>query len=371
MAAKVTSGEAAAATASAIFASQLCARRQEILSSYERRLADKGSRLVRDDAMRREVLAHVTEIFDEVLAELQGGAPLPVGHGRELAKSIGSARAAHGVHPVESLQAAAEFFTAFLQESCEWLGMDADSPLILATLALNRSLLARIREAAVAYNGFLIKKMYATLLDERQQLARNLHDRVGAAVSVGYRQLELFSLHQEAGSAPSAEAAERVESAKQALAQAISDIRQMIADLRLADPFHGLERTLLDYLHAAGETDVVTDVVVNGDEAWVSARVRDEVFLILREALRNALRHGRPRTVLVRIDIAPHELCAAVEDDGRGFDRRKPGSGSGIRSMQERVALLDGIFRISSAEGKGTQVEILIPLEGVESTRAQ
>ena len=72
-----------------------------------------------------------------------------------------------------------------------------------------------------------------------------------------------------------------------------------------------------------------------------------------------------------RQTLAPHELRAAIEDDGRGFSAEKPDhSGSGIRSMQERVALLGGVFRLASIAGKGTQVEIQIPLEGTQSAHS-
>ncbi len=352
----------------AVLASYLDSHRQEILDEYVRRLADRRSRLVVDQETRLQVVAQAADSLDEVIASLRSNDPVLDVRDRVLAKNIGVSRAARGVHPVESLQAATEFFAAFIYGMLGCFELDENAPLVQATLALDQSIMLRISEAASSYSSFLIDNIHRAHLDERQLLARNLHDRVGAGISVSYRQLELFSIYRE--NDPVA-AGNRVESARQALAQVITDIRQLTADLRLVEPLHGLEKALREYVDAAGDTDVAAEIIVNGNETWASDQVRDEIFLVVREALRNALRHGAPRNVVALIDIAPHELRAAIEDDGRGFSAEKPDhSGSGIRSMQERVALLGGVFRLASIAGKGTQVEIQIPLEGTQSAHS-
>ncbi len=346
----------------AVLALYLGSHRQEILDEYARRLAEKGSPLVTDEETRRQVLAQAAESLDEVIASLRSSDPVLDVRARVLAQNIGVSRAARGVHPSESLEAAMEFFAAFIHGMLGCFGLDQDAPLVLATLALDQSIMLRISEAATSYSSFLIDKIHRAHLDERQVLARNLHDRVGAGISVSYRQLELFTIYRESDQVA---AGNRVEAARQALAQVITDIRQLTADLRLTEPLRGLEKALREYAEAAGDADVTAEIVVNGDESWASDQVRDEIFLVVREALRNAIQHGAPRNVVASIDIAPHELRAAIEDDGHGFSTEEPAhSGSGIRSMQERVALLGGVFRLSSMAGKGTQVEIQIPLEG-------
>ena len=103
---------------------------------------------------------------------------------------------------------------------------------------------------------------------------------------------------------------------------------------------------------------------VNGDEKWADAEVLDQVFLILREAARNSLRHARASVLDIDVDIAPLEIRASVEDDGAGFDLDLPvGTGGvGLSSMHERARLLDGIVLVRSIPGKGTQVDVYVPL---------
>jgi signal transduction histidine kinase len=103
---------------------------------------------------------------------------------------------------------------------------------------------------------------------------------------------------------------------------------------------------------------------VEGDEGLLPARTRDQMFLILREALRNAMAHSGMGLVRVVVRVAEGEAIGIVEDDGGGFDpdeAKRDGSG-GLRYMEERTALLGGRLRVESAADRGTRVEVEVPL---------
>jgi signal transduction histidine kinase len=158
--------------------------------------------------------------------------------------------------------------------------------------------------------------------------------------------------------------------AKEAIAEGMRRLRAVTSDLR-QDSVRNLEKALIEYIDsAAGDATVPADVRlrVSGDETWASPAVIGEAFLILREAIRNALRHASPRLVLIGVALAPHELHAWVEDDGRGFvpaNRAGPvPAGNGLISMRERAALLGGRLTIVSVPGRGTHVGLLVPLPG-------
>jgi signal transduction histidine kinase len=107
---------------------------------------------------------------------------------------------------------------------------------------------------------------------------------------------------------------------------------------------------------------------ISGEEKWATPAVIDQVFLVLREALRNALTHAAPRLVKVAVDVSPEALRASVHDDGRGFvprdaERRHPAT-AGLASMRERTALIGGMLTISSAPARGTYVDLYVPLSG-------
>jgi signal transduction histidine kinase len=345
-----------------VLAGFLEAHRCQILHDYVQLLSERNSRLTLDEAVRQQCARHAGQILEDVITSLRRNRVV-IAEGRGLAGEIGTSRATGGVHPVESLQAAAELFRIIISVAGSGLpGCDASS-LALAALALNESLMTRIQEAASSYNSFLIDKIYSAQVEERKSIGRDLHDRVGADISIALRQLELHEMSCEKTSVPGAP--HRVALAKQALVEAADDIREIISCLRLGGRMGNLDKALSDYITSAAPEGVKAEVIITGDEAWVPPNVQDEVFIVVREAMRNALTHGHGRAILARLDIAPHELRATIDDDGVGFDPDSgPGSGgTGLPSMQERVSLLNGEFVLSSSPGMGTHIALVIPLQ--------
>ncbi|HET9895062.1 MAG TPA: ATP-binding protein [Streptosporangiaceae bacterium] len=282
---------------------------------------------------------------------------------KKIAWAIGQARAVSGQSPADSLRAAVIFFNVTVSAMMRHVQDDFRllSVFTLAITALNESINRRIREANIAYNGYLLDRIHRAHLDERHRIARDLHDRLGEGVSGALRQLELHELVE-----PDRPVEPRLHTslAKGALTEAMDRLRLVILDLR-RDSVTSLEKALGDYVISTA-TDVDVRLRISGDESWAPPTVIDEVFLIIREALRNALAHASPQVVLVRADLAPHELRAWVEDDGSGFDPRAVCTriSAGIASMRERAALVGGKLAISSSPGQGTQVELVVPLPG-------
>jgi signal transduction histidine kinase len=343
-------------------ASRLEAGRAEILASYEHVLTEVGSLLLRDPQSREQVLAHGGQILSDVVHSLRTGA-ISVGGDRLLAWDIGRTRAAEGVHPRESLQAAAAFFEIVLKAGARELGTDGSLPLLtLMALTLNEIISTRIREATSGYSGHLLNEINEAHISERRRIARELHDRIGHALTTAHRQLDLYQIHQEKDSLT---AANRVQAAEEAVREAMQNLRAVTSELRLQEPLKSLEKALASYLDSAVGVTACVRLQVNGDEAWASPAIRDESFLVIREAARNALAHSDPTIVLIRVDIAPHELRAWVEDDGSGFDITGQDSArGGLLSMRERSDLMGGSISIMSKPGWGSQVELVVPLAG-------
>lgn len=125
------------------------------------------------------------------------------------------------------------------------------------------------------------------------------------------------------------------------------------------------EGLLARLLGAPLPPEVSPNLEVEGEEALLPARVRDQMFLILREAVRNTIAHSGTSTVGVALRINELEASAIVEDGGKGFDpeeARRDGSG-GLRCyMEERAALVGGRLRVESTPEAGTRVEVVVPL---------
>src|SRR3712207_433155 len=116
---------------------------------------------------------------------------------------------------------------------------------------------------------------------------------------------------------------------------------------------------------------VRADLSSSGEESQLPKPLVAQMYLIMREAVRNAIEHSGCRRVGVGLEIRREEVLGYVEDDGSGFDPDEVGdggspSGVGLRSMRDRAELLGGKLRIASKRGGGTRLEILLPMGDTE-----
>jgi len=94
--------------------------------------------------------------------------------------------------------------------------------------------------------------------------------------------------------------------------------------------------------------------------------VETAVFRVAQEALNNASRHSGVKQATVVLQYGADRVSICISDNGRGFDpseQFRPPRGWGLVGMRERVESLQGQFTLQSAPGKGTRVEVMIPLE--------
>jgi signal transduction histidine kinase len=93
------------------------------------------------------------------------------------------------------------------------------------------------------------------------------------------------------------------------------------------------------------------------------ADIRHDVFLAVREAFNNALKHSHGTEVWLRIACQDHQVTVQIEDNGCGFTPGQTTSGgNGLDNMRARLAENGGEARVTSAPGKGTQVRFTFPL---------
>lgn len=340
--------------------------RIEIVGAYKQSLETSGSTVLDDPASLSQAIVHGSQIVTDVVESVRAGAVLIDAHHELSPWMLGGNRTAKAMSTQDSLRADLTLFDAMVTSVTGHVGDSHDLLpwFAIAVRALNESINTRLTQAAVAQHGYLISRVHHAHLNERHRIARELHDRFGEGLSVALRQLEL---HELVGTDEPVRAAAANAKAREAIREGMRRLRAVTSDLQRCVPVMNLENALADYLDAIEADDVVLRLHVSGDEAWATYTVVDQSFLILREAIRNALTHGDPTIVLISVEITLHELHAWVEDNGRGFDSQQtPGSsdGSGLTSMRERMALLNGTISISSRLGHGSQVELLIPLPG-------
>lgn len=329
-----------------------------ILRDYERALNVQESPLLRNPASHEQIMEHARQLVESLIDELSGQASAS----RQVAADIGSSRAAQGFHPGESLRAAATLFDVVLRSVVARTGESSvrAQEMVMVALAMNGVLMRALGAAADAYAEFQLDRIHNAHVEERRRISRELHDRIGPEVSVAYHNLLLYDVYRE--SRPLA-ACSHVATAQEAMRETLEGVRRVISDLRAAEPLDSLDKALRHFLEAVERPEVQVQIQVTGDEQWAPPDTRDECFLILREAVRNAFAHASPSNVLVRVRITPGELRGVVRDDGVGFDPAAvTGAKAGIASMKERITLLNGTVSLDSLPGRGTTIDFAIPL---------
>ncbi|MFE9203334.1 sensor histidine kinase [Micromonospora sp. NPDC007230] len=345
-----------------LIASAFQAHHDTVLDTFRKRLIGACGPIDVEETLLDQAVIQARQVLADVTESIRTGQVQVDETAIALAWQADAARAMANLHPVESLRAATELFEPVLDAVIETAAGHPDATCIIrtATQALQRSVMTRVRWASEAYVGLLLDRVQQAQLAERRRTARELHDRVGGPASVVTRNLELAKTYADTDRDRSHD---KVNVAYQASVQTLEAIRGVTTDLRLEFKFDNLEQALRGFLDVMGEGNATVDLAVSGDEAWVPAEVLAEVFLVAREALRNAFRHSHAHTILSHVDIAPHEIRIWVSDDGVGFDPDHGSStgGSGLTSMRERTELLGGKLFLHSTPSRGTRIEAFIP----------
>jgi signal transduction histidine kinase len=98
------------------------------------------------------------------------------------------------------------------------------------------------------------------------------------------------------------------------------------------------------------------------DDQVVSGEVRHHLFLAVKEALTNAVRHGGATEIIFRVRVTNDGLLISVTDNGSGFDASSHSGGYGLSNLRKRLEQLRGRCELQSVPGGGTTVSLQVPL---------
>ncbi len=203
-----------------------------------------------------------------------------------------------------------------------------------------------------------------SLLEERERISMDLHDGVLQSLYATALGLETAALDIETDPAAARGA---VALAVQRLHATIGDIRHYIFDLRSAEQdgrsLPALLHQLVEGLRHPG-VDIALDAAADLPE--LPRRVQWEAWHIAREALSNALRHAGCRRLTCVLAVRDGVLLLRVHDDGRGFDPARPVENGhrGLANMRRRAEAVGGSLEITAGTGRGSTVELRVPLSG-------
>ena len=201
--------------------------------------------------------------------------------------------------------------------------------------------------------------------EERGEIAREIHDDIGSALTALRLDMNWIEQHGDAASA------DRARQAMHTLAHVLVTALRLQQRLRPAILDQGLIPALRWLVDDAGRRSGLTvDFQCNTDTVNVDPPVAVAVYRTLQESLTNIMKHARATRVEVSLVVAPHELSLEIADNGDGMraaDREKPTS-FGLRGMAERATGLGGWLEVSSLaqdqeQASGTVVFLSLPLQ--------
>jgi len=209
----------------------------------------------------------------------------------------------------------------------------------------------------------LLANLVTAQEEERARIAAEVHDDSLQALAAVRMRLEMLcaSLDDEQRT--------RLGAVEHDLESAGRRLRRLLFQLRPSALDHGTLGEAVEQLLAESADRSVSTRVFDRLATSPPAGVKAVVYRIIQEAVSNALRHGRPRSVEVHLDDHEAGLLASVRDDGAGFDHdrtaraQQPGH-LGLTIMRERAEIAGGWLSVESAPGRGTVVGFWVPRGG-------
>lgn len=240
--------------------------------------------------------------------------------------------------------------------------------IFLATAIITSQLASSLRKRAKeAHNRELeLRTLYAqaqelATLQERQRLARELHDSISQAlygISLGAHTA------QETVESDPEQAMASLQYILDLTEAGLAEMRALIFELRPESlEMEGLVAALnkqVAVLRTRYKLNV--DVEMNF-EPDLSLEIKQSLYRIAQEALHNTVKHARASKVILRLIRQDNDILLEIHDNGKGFDPARSFPGHlGLRSMHERAAKVDGTLTIDSDPGRGTCIAVRVPI---------
>jgi signal transduction histidine kinase len=235
------------------------------------------------------------------------------------------------------------------------------------------SVLASLSLAAAGARFVTRRRMETRLLQlehqhaierERARIARDMHDDLGARLTE-IRMLSNLTLQSKAQPAAVAAQSRRV---SDAAGELIDNLHSIVWAVNPAND--SLEK-LADYIRGFAQPFLKSSSIRCRFECpthlpdWpLSSEIRHNIFLVVKEALNNTVKHGEASEVRIALSVDESKLLLSIADNGKGFPMEtSAASGNGLQNMEKRIKNIGGDFQMLSEPGKGTRVQLEVPLQ--------
>ncbi|WP_019507687.1 sensor histidine kinase [Pleurocapsa sp. PCC 7319] len=222
-----------------------------------------------------------------------------------------------------------------------------------------RQMKQKLGQANEQLRAYAQKVEELTTVQERNRIARDIHDSLGhALISLNIQMQTAVKLwKKEPVEAYSflTQAQSLGKTAMQEVRKSISTLRE---DIREERPLEARIESLVDDYSKGTGLSICTNICRCDS---VPEAVAKAIYRIVQESLTNIFKYAEATKVHIQLKTTPEEFNLSVEDNGKGFNPRQNSSGFGLRGMQERVTAVSGELQVITSPGNGCRIEVKIP----------
>ena len=221
---------------------------------------------------------------------------------------------------------------------------------------------------ALQLNEFADQSRHAAVLEERNRMARDIHDTLAQGLTGVIVQLQ--AADDAAAKGYKKDALHHLQSARDLARAGLNEARRSVRALRpqaLEDAsfWEALQTAIKN---ATAGTGLHTEFQRRGKTRELSPLVQENLLHIGQEALTNTLKYAHATRFEARLSFNATEVRLELQDNGVGFKMNGNHDGFGLKGMQERVTQMGGALSVTSARGKGTKIVVVSPYEGKSSS---
>jgi two-component system, NarL family, sensor histidine kinase DesK len=189
--------------------------------------------------------------------------------------------------------------------------------------------------------------------EERQRIARDLHDTLGQKLSMIGLKSDLAAKLIEKNPQ---QAISEIKDIRQTASSALKEVRELVADMRAVR----IEEELLRVEQILKAAEIEFKLVGDPKVIQMPVLYENVVSMCLKEAITNVVKHSRATICTVTISQNENELSLSIKDNGIGMERKFSPTGSGLKGMQERIEFINGTVELK--KGQGTELIVHIPV---------
>jgi two-component system sensor histidine kinase DegS len=211
------------------------------------------------------------------------------------------------------------------------------------------------------------RKLILMVEEEKRKISRDLHDETGQIVIALGASLNIIEKELKKGNIENA--IKLIGENRKTIQEIASRMKSMAFTLRPPGlDILGLAAVLREYFsQSTKSSSIKIEFRENLADIKLGEDIEITLYRVIQEAIYNILKHSKAKTAEINLIVSGRELQLIIKDDGRGFDveqyrRERDLTKVGLRGIKERMDILGGVFSIESGHGKGTVLEIKLPL---------